>query len=207
VSEAALAPPLSATTPPALATQALAPIPGRLRVLIADDNQDYADSLAEVLRQLGCEVRLAYDGRAAFEAARTWQPEVCLFDIDMPGLDGHTLAAAVRHLPGGQHLLLVAVTGQAQQHTRANGFDHHFVKPLAIERLAARFAAKEATRKALQGRGPTLTAIEIRTADDGSPSVWIAGERTGLACSLSHDAGVAMAVVIGDTTMLDDIQR
>ena len=78
---------------------------------------------------------------------------------------------------------------------------------VAIERLAARFAAKEATRKALQGRGPTLTAIEIRTADDGSPSVWIAGERTGLACSLSHDAGVAMAVVIGDTTMLDDIQR
>jgi holo-[acyl-carrier protein] synthase len=78
---------------------------------------------------------------------------------------------------------------------------------VAIERLAARFAAKEATRKALGGRGPTLTSIEVRTADDGAPSVWIAGVRARLACSLSHDAGVAMAVVVGDTTMLDDIDR
>jgi phosphopantetheine--protein transferase-like protein len=78
---------------------------------------------------------------------------------------------------------------------------------LAVERLAARFAAKEATRKALRGRGPTLTAIEVRTAEDGSPSIWVAGAPTLLACSLSHDAGVAMAVVVGDTTMLDDLDR
>jgi holo-[acyl-carrier protein] synthase len=76
---------------------------------------------------------------------------------------------------------------------------------IAVERLAARFAAKEATRKALQGRGPTLTSIEVRTAADGSPSIWISGAPTRLACSLSHDAGVAMAVVVGDMTMLDDI--
>jgi phosphopantetheine--protein transferase-like protein len=69
---------------------------------------------------------------------------------------------------------------------------------VAIERLAARFAGKEATRKALGARGPSLTEIEVRTADDGSPSVWIAGAPTSLACSLSHDAGIAMAVVIGE---------
>lgn len=68
---------------------------------------------------------------------------------------------------------------------------------VAVERLAARFAAKEATRKALGGRGPGLTSIEIRTDDTGAPSVWIEGRRSGLACSLSHDAGVAMAVVVG----------
>ena len=76
---------------------------------------------------------------------------------------------------------------------------------VAIERLAARFAGKEATRKAFGARGPSLTAIEVRTEEDGSPSVWIDGTRSRLACSLSHDAGIAMAVVVGDTSMLDDI--
>lgn len=76
---------------------------------------------------------------------------------------------------------------------------------VAVERLAARFAAKEATRKALGGRGATLTAIEVRSDASGAPAIWIAGVRSRLACSLSHDAGVAMAVVVGDTTMLDDI--
>jgi phosphopantetheine--protein transferase-like protein len=68
---------------------------------------------------------------------------------------------------------------------------------VAIERLAARFAAKEATRKALGGRGPTLTSIEVRSDGSGAPSVWIDGQPSGLACSLSHDAGVAIAVVVG----------
>jgi holo-[acyl-carrier protein] synthase len=71
-----------------------------------------------------------------------------------------------------------------------------------VERLAARFAAKEATRKALGGQGPALLSIEVRTADSGAPEVWIDGAPSGLACSLSHDAGVALAVVIGAT---DDV--
>ena len=68
---------------------------------------------------------------------------------------------------------------------------------VAVERLAARFAAKEATRKALGGSGPTLTTIEVRTDSGGAPSVWLDGRPSGFACSLSHDAGVAMAVVVG----------
>jgi phosphopantetheine--protein transferase-like protein len=66
-----------------------------------------------------------------------------------------------------------------------------------VERLAARYAAKEATRKALGGKGPSLTSIEVRTDADGAPSVWLDGRPSGFACSLSHDAGVAMAVVVG----------
>ena len=66
----------------------------------------------------------------------------------------------------------------------------------AIERLAARFAAKEATRKLFGGRGPGLTAIEVRTDASGRPSVWIAGAPTPLSLSLSHDGGLALAVVV-----------
>lgn len=75
---------------------------------------------------------------------------------------------------------------------------------VVIERLAARFAAKEATRKALGGRGPALIAVEVRTAPDGAPSLWADDRPLPLACSLSHDAGVAMAVVIGDR---DEVER
>ncbi len=75
---------------------------------------------------------------------------------------------------------------------------------VAVERLAARFAAKEATRKALGGRGPALSAIEVRTGPDGAPTLWLDGALSRLACSLSHDAGVALAVVVGDTSMLEE---
>jgi len=75
--------------------------------------------------------------------------------------------------------------------------------PVAMQRLAARFAAKEATRKALGGRGPGLTSIEVRSSDVGVPSMWLDGRATTLACSLSHDAGVAMAVVVGTS---DDVR-
>lgn len=64
-------------------------------------------------------------------------------------------------------------------------------------RLAARFAAKEATRKALGDLGLPLLDVELRTTSRGAPQIWIRGERTPLSCSLSHDGGIAMAVVVG----------
>jgi len=77
-----------------------------------------------------------------------------------------------------------------------------------IERLAARFAAKEATRKALGGAGPSLVDIEVRTAASGAPELWISGRRSTLSCSLSHDAGVGLAVVVGTVDDLDaDVAR
>ena len=65
------------------------------------------------------------------------------------------------------------------------------------QRLAARFAAKEATRKALGDLSLPLLEVELRTTSRGAPEIWIRGERARLSCSLSHDAGIAMAVVVG----------
>jgi holo-[acyl-carrier protein] synthase len=69
--------------------------------------------------------------------------------------------------------------------------------PVERARLAARFAAKEATRKALGDLRLPFHAVEVRSARDGAPELWVRGAPSGLACSLSHDAGVAMAVVVG----------
>jgi signal transduction histidine kinase len=112
-----------------------------LRVLLADDNVDFAESLAVVLRNEGHEVRVAHDGKAALQLAREAMPEVGLFDIGMPGLDGYQLAAALRREPEGASCLLVAITGWGQEgdreRARQAGFDEHLVKPVDMAQLSA----------------------------------------------------------------------
>jgi holo-[acyl-carrier protein] synthase len=66
-----------------------------------------------------------------------------------------------------------------------------------IARLAARFAAKEATRKALGDLQLGWQQVEVRTGSDGAPTLYVRGEPSPLALSLSHDAGVAIAFVAG----------
>jgi CheY-like chemotaxis protein len=108
-------------------------------VLVADDNRDFADSLAVVLERAGHQVQVTYDGASALRAAAAGTPEVALFDIGMPGLDGYALAESIRRQPGGRDCLLVAITGWGQegdkQLARSAGFDHHMVKPVDMEAL------------------------------------------------------------------------
>lgn len=72
-------------------------------------------------------------------------------------------------------------------------------------RLAARFAAKEATRKALSALDLGFHAVEVRSRADGAPRLWLRGEPSDLACSLAHDAGVALAVVVGPCAAPADV--
>jgi CheY-like chemotaxis protein len=120
-----------------------------LRILLADDNADFADSLAHMLEASGHAVTIVHDGRAALDAARAERFDVGLFDIGMPGMDGYELASALRAEAPTAGLFLVALTGWGQQsdqqRARRAGFDRHFVKPVdaavLLELLASRFAA------------------------------------------------------------------
>jgi CheY-like chemotaxis protein len=109
------------------------------RVLIADDNQDSAESLAMLLRMEGHEVVVAHDGPEAFAAVASFNPEFVLLDIGMPGLNGYEVALKIRDTDPASPVKLVAVTGWGQHsdkaRARASGFDHHFTKPLEPERL------------------------------------------------------------------------
>ena len=69
--------------------------------------------------------------------------------------------------------------------------------PVARTRLAARFAAKEAARKALGDLRLPFHDVEVRRAPTGAPQLWVRGRPSALACSLAHDAGIAMATVVG----------
>lgn len=68
--------------------------------------------------------------------------------------------------------------------------------PVAQRRLAARWAAKEATVKALDRPDLGPRDIEVRTLPSGAPELWVLGQRTDLAVSLTHDGDVAMAFVV-----------
>jgi DNA-binding response OmpR family regulator len=102
-----------------------------LRVLVADDERSIADSLERLLVLEGHEVRVAYDGAEVLSAARRFDPEVAILDIDMPKLGGYDVARALRARHSG--IVLVALTGWKQGtdkiFARMAGFDHHFGKP------------------------------------------------------------------------------
>ncbi len=127
---------------PAAPAPPAASAPRPRRVLIADDNRDAADTLAALLQLEGHDTRLAFDGEQALEAYAEYRPEVCLFDIGMPGKSGYELARCIRARAddGGRRPLLVAITGWGQESDRQRaldaGFDRHLTKPVDPQRLA-----------------------------------------------------------------------
>jgi len=113
--------------------------PASRQILVVDDNEDAAEMLAMVLRKRGYTVTLAFDGEEALTLAAAHPPEVVLLDIGLPGIDGYEVARRLRAMLPTEHPMLVAVTGYGQpgdrQRSREAGFDHHMVKPVAIEKL------------------------------------------------------------------------
>jgi CheY-like chemotaxis protein len=114
---------------------------GRQRILIVDDNKDAADSLGELLEDLGSEVRVAHSGSAALTIFEEFAPAFVLLDIGMPDMDGYEVARAIRRRHPGSHAVLVALTGWGQEadrrRAREAGFDHHLVKPPDLRALQA----------------------------------------------------------------------
>jgi CheY-like chemotaxis protein len=113
--------------------------PAAQSILIVDDNQDAADSLGALLGLMGNEVHIAYDGEQALEMAAALEPRVVLMDIGLPKLNGYEAARRMRALPGLRDALIVALTGWGQgedrRRSREAGFDHHLVKPVALDDL------------------------------------------------------------------------
>ncbi len=110
-------------------------------VLIADDNCDSAETLAELLRLAGHDVHVAFDGLQALEIFGRARPELVLLDVGMPRMSGLDAARHIRALPHGAGATLIAITGWGQELDRkktiAAGFDLHITKPVDPKTLNA----------------------------------------------------------------------
>jgi signal transduction histidine kinase len=110
------------------------------RILLVDDSDDTSGMLAILFRRQGHAVAIAADGRQALAALEEGLPEIAFIDIGLPDMDGYQLAEAIRALPGGDQIMLVAVTGYGQPEDRRRaldiGFDDHLLKPVKLEDLS-----------------------------------------------------------------------
>jgi len=126
--------PLAGEAPAVAARAAVEPAlaPPGVRVLVADDNRDAADTLCRILSMYGYEVRSAYDGGSALEVCESFRPHAAVLDIGMPVRDGYEVARELRARRGAG-LRLIALTGWGAeadvQRARDAGFDHHLTKP------------------------------------------------------------------------------
>jgi signal transduction histidine kinase/ActR/RegA family two-component response regulator len=125
----------------------------KMQVLVVDDNQDAADSLAALLEIDGFDAHAVYDGASAIQLAAEQAPDMIIMDLGMPGMDGYETARAIRQRPGAERILMVALTGWGQNDARRRtgeaGFDYHLVKPVELEQLV-RLAGARQNREQVQ---------------------------------------------------------
>ena len=111
------------------------------RILVVDDNQDAATSMAELLELVGHQTYVAHDGLEAVQRAEALLPDIVLLDIGLPKLNGFEAARKIRHETWGKTMVLVAITGMGQDEDRRKtaevGFNGHLVKPVDLDLLMA----------------------------------------------------------------------
>jgi signal transduction histidine kinase len=133
------------------------------RILVVDDSRDAAESLAILLRLTGHDVRTAHDGPEALEAARSFEPEVVLLDIGLPGMSGYEVARRLREQAGTDPPHLVALTGYSQeedrQRSREAGFDLHLVKPVDPSALRDLLSFPSPLRQEVVRGGPGVSSV------------------------------------------------
>ena len=109
-----------------------------VRVLVVDDNVDAAELLAEALRHVGHDVRIALDGPEALRTVESFTPDVAVLDVGLPVMDGYELVQRLRSKLD-DHVRFIAVTGYGQANDRVRskeaGFDLHLVKPIDLPEL------------------------------------------------------------------------
>ncbi|HEY6038440.1 MAG TPA: response regulator [Kofleriaceae bacterium] len=116
-----------------------------LDILLIEDNDDVADTLAAWLETLGHRVTVARTGPKGLEMALTLKPQLVLCDIGLPEMDGVEVCQRVRQAATDFRPMMVALTGWGKEEDRMRtkdaGFDHHLVKPVALDTLSKLIAS------------------------------------------------------------------
>ena len=135
-------------------------------ILVIEDNTDFREGIRLLLESWGHRVEEASNGAQGLETVRRERPEIVLIDLGLPGVDGYAVARALRSAPGGEALLLVAITGYGRASDRRQaqeaGFDAHLTKPVSPSDLAAILLSKGALTGALYAPGASGAVVSAR---------------------------------------------
>ena len=111
-------------------------------ILVADDNPNNLQVLESMLREFGCEVRIALDGEAALKSATTQLPDLILLDIHMPKLDGYDTCVQLKADERTRDIPVIFATAMTEEFNKVRGFQvgavDYMTKPLQLEELRVR---------------------------------------------------------------------
>jgi signal transduction histidine kinase/DNA-binding response OmpR family regulator len=151
----------------------------KLRVLLAEDNEVNREVASARLRRAGHEVSATVDGSAALDLWRTKEFDVAILDIQMPIMDGLSVAAAIRaeeKARGRRRTALLALTAMTQELDRARceaaGFDAYLAKPVRGVELLEKLELLGAGQEVALGQvrddefAANLEAAESEDAED-----------------------------------------
>ena len=144
------------------------------RILVVDDNQDSAASMAMMLQLLGNEIRTAQDGLEALELAEQFRPQVVLMDIGMPNLNGYEATRRIREQPWGRDMSIIALTGWGQEMDRAKskeaGCDGHLVKPINLPDLEKLLVELQGSDTSIEPQRKKIISEPPSPSSDSWPS-------------------------------------
>ena len=116
-----------------------------MRLLLVEDHEEIWDFLSRRLTRRGHEVSIATDGEAGLLKARTEHPEVMLLDMNLPLMDGWTVARALKADAATKSIPIIALTAHAMSGDREKaleaGCDDYHAKPVDFSRLLTQIDA------------------------------------------------------------------
>jgi DNA-binding response OmpR family regulator len=153
------------------------------KVLIVEDDEVIAQGMSRHLAAAGFDPVCVGSGELGLARLRYEQPEVCVLDLMLPGLDGWKLIETIRGEGIGTPILVVSARGTEHDrvHALEIGADDYLVKPFSMKELVARVqaAARRGVRPAQQQRGEAIEIEELRI-DPREVQAYVDGESADL---------------------------
>ena len=158
------------------------------KVLVVEDNPGLAEGIAYNLRHEGYESRIAEDGHTGLDAVRTWDPDLVILDLMLPGIDGYQVLEAIRK--DGNRVPVLILTARAEEADKVRGFrldaDQYVTKPFGVLELLERVGAllRRSSARGNGGRADSAIRFGDVVIDTGARSV----SRKGEPCTLTPKA-------------------